>query len=118
MKPDDAIKILRAPQKYSYAELGEALDAAIAALEDVKKKEESFEWCHDCRQYDQEEHCCHKWTKVINETLQDIEKRNACTRPGKTIPVAWLEAKMEKSSGFRHAVLSEALEEWEGEQNG
>ena len=26
-----------------------------------------FEWCTDCKEYDQEKHCCHRWTKVIRQ---------------------------------------------------
>ena len=35
---------------------------------------ESFEWCTDCKEYDQEKHCCHRWTKVIRKTIAEIEE--------------------------------------------
>ena len=35
--------------------------------------EESFEWCHDCAEYDKEKHCCHRFTKVIRNTVEEIK---------------------------------------------
>ena len=35
-------------------------------------EEESFEWCTDCKEYDQEKHCCHRWTKVIRNTVEEL----------------------------------------------
>lgn len=34
---------------------------------------EEFEWCTDCKEYDQTEHCCHRWTKVIRQTVAEIK---------------------------------------------
>ena len=34
---------------------------------------ESFEWCHDCKEYDTEAHCCHRWTKVIRNTVEELK---------------------------------------------
>ena len=36
-------------------------------------EEESFEWCTDCKEYDQEKHCCHRWTKVIRNTVEELK---------------------------------------------
>lgn len=36
-------------------------------------EEESFEWCTDCKEYDREKHCCHRWTKVIRNTVEEIK---------------------------------------------
>lgn len=33
-----------------------------------------WEWCHDCKEYDQEAHCCHRWTKVIRKTIAELEE--------------------------------------------
>lgn len=33
-----------------------------------------WEWCHDCKEYDQEAHCCHRWTKVIRRTVEDVKE--------------------------------------------
>lgn len=36
-------------------------------------EEESFEWCTDCKEYDQESHCCHRFTKVIRQTVEEMK---------------------------------------------
>ena len=46
----------------------EALDMAIAALE---QQGEDNEWCLDCKEYDKEQHCCHRFTKVIRQAVED-----------------------------------------------
>lgn len=33
---------------------------------------EEFEWCHDCKEYDQEKYCCHRWSKVIHNTVEEL----------------------------------------------
>lgn len=33
------------------------------------------EWCTDCKEYDQERHCCPRWNRVIRETLKDVENK-------------------------------------------
>ena len=32
------------------------------------------EWCYDCKEYDKEQYCCHRWTKVIRETVEEIKR--------------------------------------------
>ena len=45
-----------------------------AAIEAVPSAtDEEFEWCHDCKEYDQEKHCCHRWTKVIRNTVAELK---------------------------------------------
>ena len=34
---------------------------------------ESFEWCTDCKEYDQESHCCHRWSKMIRKTVEEMQ---------------------------------------------
>lgn len=34
---------------------------------------ESFEWCTDCKEYDQEAHCCHRWSKMIRKTVEEMK---------------------------------------------
>ena len=45
--------------------------------EDIDKipsaEEESFEWCTDCKEYDQEAHCCHRWSKMIRKTVDEMQ---------------------------------------------
>lgn len=46
---------------------------AVKALPSAQPEPEEFEWCHTCREYDQEKHCCHRWTKVIRKTVDDMK---------------------------------------------
>ena len=57
-----------------------ALQMAVEALKTVKEHEETFEWCTDCKEYDQEHHCCHRWTKCIRNTLSEWEQENEIVR--------------------------------------
>lgn len=50
-------------------QIADAVDLAIAALE---QQEKAFdEWCTDCKEYDKEQHCCHRFTKVIRQAVED-----------------------------------------------
>lgn len=45
-------------------------------VSDAKKpsaQPETFEWCHDCKEYDQEKHCCHRWSQRIRKTIEELE---------------------------------------------
>ena len=42
-------------------------------VEFVKVSEE-FEWCHGCKEYDQEKHCCPRWNKVIRKTVEELKQ--------------------------------------------
>ena len=45
-------------------------------LADVRNEQEpkSYQWCTDCKEYDQEKHCCHRWSKVIRGTVEEIKQ--------------------------------------------
>ena len=47
------------------------LERAIRKLPSAE--EESFEWCTDCKEYDQEAHCCHRWSKMIRKTIEELQ---------------------------------------------
>ena len=32
------------------------------------------EWCIDCKEYDQERHCCPRFNKVIRQTVDEVQK--------------------------------------------
>lgn len=32
-----------------------------------------YEWCHDCKEYDTEKHCCPRFNKVIRQTVAELE---------------------------------------------
>lgn len=51
----------------------EAIDMAIEALQEVQRHEETFEWCHGCNEYDKDNHCCHRWSKVIRNTVEELK---------------------------------------------
>lgn len=39
----------------------------------VIPKTDIFEWCHGCKEYDQEDHCCHRWSNKIRETIEEYK---------------------------------------------
>lgn len=55
----------------TYSDCFEAQRIAIDAMKEVEKHEETFEWCNNCKEYDTEQHCCHRWTKRIRDTLKE-----------------------------------------------
>ena len=32
------------------------------------------EWCHDCKEYDHDKHCCPRYNKVIRNTVEEIKQ--------------------------------------------
>lgn len=52
----------------------------IEAMPSADLECQEFEWCHDCKEYDQEKHCCHRWTKVIRQTVEELKAQ----KPEKT----------------------------------
>ena len=55
-------------------------DEIIGLLPSVTPQEpQDFKWCTDCREYDQEKHCCHRWSKVIRDTIEEMKQE---TRKG------------------------------------
>lgn len=51
----------------------------IHALPSVTPQEpQTFEWCDTCKEYDQEKHCCHRWTKVIRNTVEEMKQGYEC----------------------------------------
>ena len=37
------------------------------------KRESEWKWCHDCKEYDKENHCCHRWSTMIRDTLEEMQ---------------------------------------------
>jgi hypothetical protein len=52
--------------EYKGKTLRQWIDAIYAASE-------SFEWCDGCKEYDQEQHCCHRFTKVIRQAVAEMK---------------------------------------------
>lgn len=47
----------------------------IHALPSVTPQEpKTFKWCDTCKEYDQEKHCCHRWSKVIRDTVEEMKQ--------------------------------------------
>lgn len=46
----------------------------ILNLPSAQQEPEEFEWCTDCKEYDQERHCCPRWNRVIRETVEEVRK--------------------------------------------
>ncbi len=40
----------------------------------LEQEPKSFQWCTDCKEYDQEKHCCHRWSKVIRDTVEEMKQ--------------------------------------------
>ena len=40
-------------------------------IEELPTIPQTYEWCKGCKEYDQENHCCHRYSSFIRETLQD-----------------------------------------------
>lgn len=59
----------------------EGIIKIIESLPSVEPEQEEFEWCHDCKEYDQEKHCCHRWTKVIRKTVEEVKSQYALEYP-------------------------------------
>ncbi len=52
----------------------------ITSLQDILRQlpsaqPELNEWCHDCKEYDKEHHCCPRWNRVIKTALADAEPK-------------------------------------------
>lgn len=61
------------------------IDDIVDEIENIPSAEpepEEFEWCHDCKEYDQENHCCHRWTKVIRQTVEDMKSAEQKRKKG------------------------------------
>ncbi len=54
-----------------YAGISEAYKMAFKALE---QEPQSFEWCETCKEYDQENHYCHRWSKAIRDTVEEMKQ--------------------------------------------
>ena len=40
----------------------------------LEQEPQTFEWCTDCKEYDQEKHCCHRWSKAIRDTVEELKE--------------------------------------------
>jgi hypothetical protein len=47
--------------------------AELVKLQPAQPSYNPDEWCHDCKEYDQERHCCPRWNRVIRKTVDELE---------------------------------------------
>ena len=73
-------------------------EGIIKIIESLPSAEplEEFEWCHDCKEYDQEKHCCHRWTKVIRQTVEEMQMM------GKIAKVIEHDASINTNDGYKY----------------
>ena len=71
MTREDAIEHGKEQLEIFGGEHKEFIELAIKALE---QEPLSFKWCTDCKEYDQEKHCCHRWSKVIRDTVEEMKQ--------------------------------------------
>lgn len=51
------------------------ISSLVTHLPSVTPQEpQIFKWCTDCKEYDQEKHCCHRWSKVIRDTVEEMKQ--------------------------------------------
>lgn len=43
-------------------------------LPSVQPKYSTSEWCHDCKEYNQDKHCCPRFNRVIRDTVEEIKQ--------------------------------------------
>lgn len=46
-------------------------DDVLKALE---QEPQTFEWCHDCSEYDHDKHCCPRYNGVIRKAVEEIKQ--------------------------------------------
>lgn len=46
----------------------------IEMLPPVQPEPKMDEWCHDCKEYDNEKHCCPRFNRVISEVVKEVKE--------------------------------------------
>ena len=52
----------------------ESIDAIRVMPSVTPQEPQTFKWCTDCKEYDQDEHCCHRWSKAIRDTVEEMKQ--------------------------------------------
>ena len=72
---DAIIKRLGIKDETYLLEAEKVIYQQILAMPSVTPQEpQSFKWCTDCKEYDQEKHCCHRYSKVIRNTVEEMKQ--------------------------------------------
>ena len=58
----------------SQRDLDRADEIGTSIIKLFEQEPQTFKWCTDCREYDQEKHCCHRWSKVIRDTVEEMKQ--------------------------------------------
>ena len=48
-----------------------AMYYAVNYVKELPTIPQTYEWCKGCKEYDTENHCCHRYSSFIRESLQD-----------------------------------------------
>ena len=79
------------------------------------------EWCTDCTEYDQERHCCPRWSRVIRQTVDDVEQNRwiPCKTRKPEKSGLYLVTKQQKTGEIQLATAhyNTAFDEWSGNGN-
>ena len=67
-KPDDCFDCF-----FSDEESRCTIGADDCPLVEVSEPSYTDAWCHDCSEYDNEHHCCHRWSHVIRKTVEELQ---------------------------------------------
>ena len=46
----------------------------VETLPPVQPKYNTSEWCHDCKEYDHDKHCCPRYNKVIRNAVEEMKQ--------------------------------------------
>lgn len=83
-------------------------ELTIKDLEALEQEPQTFKWCTTCKEYDQEKHCCHRWSKVIRDTVEEMKQEQE--------PVLdKIRAEIETKYG--HCDICEYFEDYDYEEN-
>jgi DNA-directed RNA polymerase subunit RPC12/RpoP len=58
----------------SQRDLDRADEIGASIIKLFEQEPQIFKWCTDCKEYDQEKHCCHRWSKVIRDTVEEMKQ--------------------------------------------
>lgn len=72
---DNTLKNIIEAQKAILIEIKMRI-AKLPAIRSEAAQPELDEWCTDCKEYNQDRHCCPRWNRVIRETVEEL-RRNA-----------------------------------------
>lgn len=84
IEEEEAFKVLSAYYKHSTPVQDSALHDALSR---VPSADLVNEWCTDCKEYDQTQHCCHRFTKVIRQAQEELKQNAVPVNRGKWIKI-------------------------------